>query len=259
MKAAFLIFPLAFIIASCAPSLPVVRATQQGREVQYALVRHSAPPVVFENGLGGQIEEWAAVWAAFSNETTLFAYNRPGYGESASADTPRDGKHIAEELRALLKGHGLEPPYVLVGHSFGGLTMQYYARAWPQEVKALVLVDTTHPEHFSGPGALSNQPDWALWVLNAFLSADQKAELYGIEETGREVLALPAYTNGPVIVLSAAKRTNLRSVPADYENQKRREVAALYSGSKQVWVDSGHEIPREKPEAVVEAIREALK
>jgi Predicted hydrolases or acyltransferases (alpha/beta hydrolase superfamily) len=81
------------------------------------LVRNGPQVVVFENGLGAKLGNWDKVFPEISKNTTAFAYNRPGYGDSDPATTPRDGEHIVEELRALLKSKGLRPPYVLVGHS----------------------------------------------------------------------------------------------------------------------------------------------
>jgi pimeloyl-ACP methyl ester carboxylesterase len=62
---------------------------------------------------------------------------------------PRDAKQITGELQALLKGAGIEGPYVLVGHSFGGLYMQTYAARYPDEVAGVALVESSHPEQFS--------------------------------------------------------------------------------------------------------------
>lgn len=62
----------------------------------------------------------------------------------------------------------------------------------------------------------------------------------------------------PVFVRSASQPMNEKSPLADDANAKRQDIARLYPGSKQIWVDSGHAIPLEKPEAVISAIREAL-
>ncbi len=61
---------------------------------------------------------------------------------------PRDAKQIPSELHALLKGAGIEGPYVLVGHSFGGLYMQTYAARYPDEVAGAALVESSHPDQF---------------------------------------------------------------------------------------------------------------
>ena len=108
------------LLSGCA-SLPNSAVDKVGdRNVEFAMTRHGTLPVIFENGLGGRMEWWKKVLPAISNDTTTFAYNRPGYGNSDLVATPRDGLHIVDELRALLRTKGLKPPYVLVGHSMGG-------------------------------------------------------------------------------------------------------------------------------------------
>jgi pimeloyl-ACP methyl ester carboxylesterase len=71
------------------------------------------------------------------------------------------------------------------------------------------------------------------------------------------VLRLPAFAGKPVIVLSALQPMRKKSALADDTNEKRKDIARLYPGSTQIWGDSGHVIPLEKPEAVIAAIREA--
>ena len=201
---------------------------------------------------------WNKVIPEISREATTFAYNRPGYGGSDPVSTPRDGLHIIDELRSLLKSNGLSPPYVLVGHSLGGLYMQLFARRYPEEVIGLVLVDSTHPNQFKGIGTIENWPAWFRVAFHWYLSSAAREELDLINATGDEVLALPSFSGKPVIVLNALRPMEKRSMLADDANEKRKEVAHLYPSAKQIWVDSGHGIPKEKPESVIEAIREVL-
>ncbi|OYY74842.1 MAG: alpha/beta hydrolase [Gammaproteobacteria bacterium 28-57-27] len=228
------------------------------RNVEFALTQHDTIPVVFENGLGGRMEWWREVVPELSSDTTTFTYNRPGYGESDSTTTPRDGSHIVDELRALLKNKGLKPPYILVGHSLGGLYMQLFARRYPDEVSALVLVDSTHPRQLDGEDAIIKQPFFVRVIIEALVTGTAKEELDLVYQTGKQVIELPTLSNKPVLVLSASKPLEDTSRVADDVNEKRKDIARLYPGSKQIWVDSGHGIPLEKPESVISAIREAL-
>lgn len=245
-------------LCACA-SLPNTTAeTVNGREVEYIVSRHDGPTVVFENGLGGTLDWWANVWPDVAKNSSALAYNRPGYGKSQAVDTPRDGTHVVAELRELLKAQKLGQPYVLVGHSLGGLYMQQFARQHPEEVRALVLVDSTHPEQLRGKGAQSHWPTWVRVTFNLLTSEIAKKELDGIDATGQTVLGLPAPKDMTVLVLSALRPMQERSELADDGNDKRASLSKLYPGSRQIWVDSGHGIPLEKPEAVAAAIREAL-
>lgn len=236
----------------------VVTDTAGGREVEHALAGQGAPVVVFENGLGARLDWWSKVWPDTVHETTALAYNRAGYGHSDASPDPRDGAHVVEELRTLLKARKLPPPYVLVGHSLGGLYMQLFARKYPGEVAALVLVDSTHPDQMRGAG----NPDlWPTWLKLAFrLSTSDvvKQELAALDATGQLVTGLPVDPTVPVFVLSALRTPGASPALADDVQRKRADFAHLYPGSTQVWVDSGHGIPLEKPEAVVQAIRDAV-
>jgi len=228
------------------------------RRVEYVIAGHGGPAVVLENGLGGHLEWWAKVVPAISRETQVFAYNRPGTGASDAVSTPRDGDHIVEELRQTLRQAGIAPPYVLVGHSLGGLYMQLYARRYPGEVSGLVLVDSTHPQQLDGAGGRENWPVWANIAFNTLTTTAAKQELAALPATGRAVLALPPMAGKPVVVLSAQKPMAVRSALARDANAKRVDIARLNPGAKQVWVDSGHAIPLERPEAVIAAIHDVL-
>lgn len=229
------------------------------RKTEQVLSRvEGTTPVILENGLGGTLDWWSKVYPALAAETTVFAYNRPGYGHSSPPVTPRDGEHVVEELRTLLRSQGLQPPYVLVGHSLGGLYMQWYARRYPDEVNMLVLVDSTHPLQMQGEGSPEHWPWWVRLAMRGLTSATGKSELEGINRTGAEVLAMPPFPGERVIILSAQKPMNGTSALARDANAKRVDLLRLYPGARQVWVDSGHGIPLEKPEVVIEAVREAI-
>jgi len=164
-----------------------------------------------------------------------------------------------DELRALLRDKGVNPPYILVGHSIGGLYMQLYARRYPEEVSSLILVDSTHPRQLDGEGALEKQSFLVRRLLGVLVTGTAKDELDLLPHTGKQVLDLPTLSGKPVFVLSASKPLEEKSAVADDANAKRKDIASLYPGSKQVWVDSGHAIPLEKPEAIVTAIHEAMR
>ncbi len=262
MKSVYFVQGLTFLLivflSGCA-SLPNSTTEQiNNRQVEYALTQHNTIPVIFENGLGGQIEWWREVLPEISRDTTTFVYNRPGYGNSDPVSTPRDGSHIVEELRLLLRSKDLKPPYILVGHSMGGLYMQLFARRYPDEVSSLILVDSTHPKQLEGEGALENQSFWVRGLIGVLVTGSAKEELNLLSQTGVQVLSLPTLQNKPVYVLSASAPMQQKSRLADDANEKRKDLVRLYPGSIQIWVDSGHSIPLEKPESIISAIRNVL-
>ena len=248
-------------ISGCASLPNTVEERIDNRRVEYALTEGGPTTVVFETGLGARMDWWENVLPELAGQATTLAYNRAGYGSSDSVSGTRDGERIVDELRQLLLAKNLPPPYVLVGHSLGGLYMQLFARRYPDEVSALILVDSTHPRQLQGDGAYDNWPLWVRIVFDlAFATSaeDVKREFDTINTTGDQVLALPTVSDKPVIVLSALQPTEESSALADDSNAKRRDLVRLYPGAKQIWVDSGHAIPLEKPDAVVSAIRDAL-
>ena len=250
---------LVVVLSGCATVPGASTAAVDGRQVEYVLAGQGEPVVVFENGLGATLDWWAKVWPDAVAQTRALAYDRAGYGRSDAALEPRDGAHVVEELRALLRARHLPPPYVLVGHSLGGLYMQLFARQYPGEVAALVLVDSTHPDQVKGAGNPELWPVWLKVVFRATASATARQELAALDATGDAVSRLPVDPSVPVWVLSARHATGAPSTLADDADRKRTDLARLYPGSTQVWVDSGHGIPLEKPEAVVLAIQEALR
>src|SRR5690349_6601006 len=103
-----------------------------------------SPTVILDAGLGGTTLDWSKVQPAVTRFTRVCSYDRAGYGWSETApSTPRTSQQIVTELHALLTHAKINGPYVLVGHSFGGLNMRLYAYRYPAEVAGMVLLDAT--------------------------------------------------------------------------------------------------------------------
>jgi pimeloyl-ACP methyl ester carboxylesterase len=92
---------------------------------------------------------WVRVQRQLAKTTRVCSYDRAGMGWSEAGPEPRDARQISSELHTLLKDGGTEGPYVLVGHSYGGLYAQMYAARHPDETAGVVLVDSSHPEQFT--------------------------------------------------------------------------------------------------------------
>jgi pimeloyl-ACP methyl ester carboxylesterase len=109
------------------------------------------PTVVFDSGLGDSHEVWRWVWPEVARFTGVLLYDRAGLGRSDTGPEPRTSAQMVRELRTLLRNAKVEPPYVLVGHSLGGMNLRLFAIRYPDEVAGLVLVDATpldFPEWF---------------------------------------------------------------------------------------------------------------
>jgi pimeloyl-ACP methyl ester carboxylesterase len=112
-------------------------------------VGQGSPTVLLDGGLGEWSADWVWVQQEVSDTTRVCAYDRAGMGWSELGPEPRDAKQISSELHTLLTKAGIGGPYVLVGHSFGGLYMQTYAARYPEEVAGMALVDSSQPDQFS--------------------------------------------------------------------------------------------------------------
>ena len=104
------------------------------------------PAVVLDAGLAGFSLDWGLVLPAVAEHSTVCAYDRAGYGWSDPGPLPRTSSRIATELHTLLHRAGIESPYVLVGHSFGGFNVRLFADYYPDEVAGMVLVDVSHED-----------------------------------------------------------------------------------------------------------------
>lgn len=115
----------------------------------HALVAgQGTPTVLFEPALGGFALQYARIQSAVAAFTRAMAYDRAGQGWSDPSPNPRTPAHLAGELHALLGRLDLRPPYILAGHSFGGLLSRVYAGLHPQDVAGMVLVDATHVDEY---------------------------------------------------------------------------------------------------------------
>jgi len=107
--------------------------------------------VVFDAGIAASSLSWTRVQPGVARFTRTCSYDRAGLAWSELATTPRTISALVEELHQLLQGANVQPPYVLVGHSFGGLVVRAFAREYPTEVAGLVFVDPLHPEEWCAP------------------------------------------------------------------------------------------------------------
>ncbi len=120
-----------------------------GRQLHLYEMGAGDPVVIFEAGISATSLNWRHIQHSLAGCMRVVAYDRGGLGWSDPCATPRTPFHIACELRALLRAAGVEPPYVLVAHSFGALVVRRYSLLFPAEVAGLVLVDPLQPEQWA--------------------------------------------------------------------------------------------------------------
>lgn len=104
------------------------------------------PTVILESGLSATVAMWARIQAGLAETTQVCAYDRAGIGWSEAASRQADARQVVDQLHGLLQKADVQAPYVLVGHSMGGLFARAYTAAFPQQVVGLVLLDAAHPD-----------------------------------------------------------------------------------------------------------------
>ncbi len=133
-----------------------------GHKLNLNCTGEGSPTVVLETGFGMTSLTWGPVQSGVAKFARVCSYDRAGYGWSDSSPFPRTGAQIARELHALLQNAGEKPPYVLVGHSFGGLIVRVFNGDYPNDVAAIVLVESSHPDLLKLlPPAIKKQSDEA--------------------------------------------------------------------------------------------------
>jgi pimeloyl-ACP methyl ester carboxylesterase len=136
--------------------------TVDGHRMHINCTGEGGPTVVMDAGLGGWSLDWSTVQPDIAQFTRVCSYDRAGFGWSEPDAAPGDAQHAVDSLHTLLANSGETGPFVLVGHSNGGLRALLYAHAYPQEIAGVVLVDPT-------PRATDEE-------RVAFLSAAEQAE-----------------------------------------------------------------------------------
>ena len=178
-----------------------------GYRLHLNCVGEGSPTVILEAANLGMSAYWVRVQQQVAQTTRVCAYDRAGLGWSERGPEPRDARKISSELHILLKDAGIEGPFVLVGHSYGGLYVRMYADRYPEEVAGVVLVDATHPE--------------------AFTRSPEERALY--EQTNRWGAVLPFLTRLGVIRLF-----NVNPAHPDLPPHQRAQIEAFNSSTQHV-------------------------
>ena len=253
------------MLSSCSVMPMGVRHHVQvdGDLVSYVRSGGPTPTVVFEAGAGDDLAVWRDVYEGVSSFAGTFAYSRPGYTPGIKRipmGAVRTADDVARQLRDTLAESGTPAPYILVGHSIGGLYVLEFARDYPDLVAGLVLVDARLPRFTERCEAESHGP--CLPGKSAlFLSPPHvAAEIRGIRPSEAGAPQARELRDIPTILLAATKPPPGGSV----ETQKiwldvQEKFADSLSEGKLIVADgSGHYIQRDASDLVVNAILELL-
>lgn len=248
--------------------------------LHYFCVGEGQPTVVIDGGIGSAAVEWRAIQTALSGRTRVCSYDRAGYGWSDPGPAPRSTSRVVAEMREMLKQADIPPPYVLVGHSFGGFNVRYLAANFPDDVVGLLLLESSHPaaamprdkkgvagrNPFPAQTAQKERTESDDFVVAGYLNSRRKAifaqmdEISSFARSAREVEMSPALTDIPLTVVARDPALGFPD-PADEASwqQGQRELAALNARGRFVTAEgSGHEIHADRPDVVVAEISALL-
>ncbi|MGH7583358.1 MAG: alpha/beta fold hydrolase [Gemmatimonadales bacterium] len=281
-----------------------------GRTLNIYCSGQGSPAVILDSGAGDPGFIWSSIQPQIAKLTRACWFDRAGYGWSDPGPFPRTGVAMATDLHALLRRADIPAPYILVGHSLGGLNARVYNGLYPQDVAGMVLVDAAHEDEprMAPPFMLGRTAPRFLW--RPIWIAAQAARMVGLirlmtpkvalatdpgqrtrEEIVEALRRLPeavatmadastpesyaqaaragGFDDRPLIVLTrgnARLPSNPTTMDREYfayeqvwMHEIQPKLARLSTRGRQVIVaQSGHDIPDEAPEAIVDAVREVL-
>lgn len=269
-----------------------------GHRLHIYCTGEGSPTVILEAGGGNPWLAWYKVQPKVAEFTRVCSYDRAGLGWSDAGPKPPTAAAIAEDLHTLLRNAGVAGPYVLVGHSLGGLYVRMFAARYPSEVAGMALVDSSSPyqeERF--PPEAKNLSDASRYVIRfmqitlplglprllcrraapaevgseycavfctrKYLAA-VRAEAAATEENYAEVRPLGSLGDLPLAVLSHDPEKvhfgdHLTAPVNRAWNEMQEELSHLSTnGTHLVVKGAGHDIELDRPDAVAEAIRKVF-
>jgi pimeloyl-ACP methyl ester carboxylesterase len=246
------------------------------------------PTVILEHGHRATYLDWYLVQPKVAEFNRVCSFDRGGHGWSDLSPRPRVPSAMAEELHTLLRASGERPPYILVGHSFGGLNAIMFAKRFPDEVAGVVLVDSPHPDvlrrapwraqlwlrmmRFTMPFGLPRWRGWCeggpqetLAIKRALMCMPQSIETILHEDASfpaaaREIRGITSLGSVPLAVIARDPAKGRNAALEARHSQQQRGAMKLSTNSRFIVAEgSAHDVPLARPDVVVEAVRSLLK
>ena len=264
----------ALLTTFCLLSLTSLSQTKQDSKVDVGGYKlhivqsgSGSPAVVFESGMGEDVNTWNDVQPQVASFAHTVTYERAGIGSSGPSPNAITIEQMSKDLHTLLHAAKIQPPYVLVGHSLGGAIVQIFAHAYPSEVAGVVLVDPEDGRLLEELQSRMGAQDWAarqraLDEAIPNMPAAAKAELEATNKSGPALAAALPLPRVPVVLLTGTlKNPQFPGNPLeqDLKLELHNDLLARIPDSKHVLApNSRHYIQNDAPDLVIRAIREVM-
>src|SRR5262249_13800903 len=217
------------------------------------------PTIILEAGSGDASEGWGVVQKQVEQFAHVCSYDRLGLGKSEKLTVAHTADEIVDDLHRLFQVARVPPPYVMVGHSIGGIYVRKYATRYPAEVTGLVVLDSVHEEQFARVSRFS--PESAQRIYDRFPSGQQRAGRYVPENE-----SLTWHFDKPLVVIehgqippSAASDPMAKQSEVVFHFLQKDLAGRSKYGQLREAKKSGHYIQRDEPELVIQSIKDVIR
>ncbi len=255
-------------LISCHNKEPERMVVLQDYQLHINETGQGQPTVVIEAGLGSGLDDYDTLQTAISKLTKVLSYDRPGLGESSKSPNSRTLPVYINELKLLLDTEKILPPYILVGHSLGGLIVRYYAYKYPEEIVGLVLIDCLHEDWFEF--IRSTHSNEEIKMFNNAIDPNQSTGVTKEEWEQFEYncdlirgIEIPQYI--PTRILTATQfgrdQKALGYHPEDmntWAEMQSRIIQNIKDAKQIITNESGHSIHYTEPELIINSIKELI-
>ena len=240
------------------------RIAVAGQVLRFSQSGQGSPTIVMLGGAGSALETWFKLFPEIERLGTVITYDRPGVGGSARPRAAQMGTTVILQLRALLREIEARPPFLLVGHSFGGLHANLFARVYPEETCGVLFLEATAPDDVLNMKRHRSALQRAVTgLLDRFSPQDPNDEVSNEAETVAEIAEAPEFPPIPVTVLSGGKRLPRLMVSGAAQRERERNQEALVHlsplGERVIAKGSAHFPQMSEPQLVLEALSKLIR